>query len=504
MIAFPSLALILALATPAKADHRVSEVAPFVGSEVALVAHLDLTRLDIEKLAHPVLSRLGDEEDVREWSDRGTKWVAMLRQAGAKDLYVLVSLEDLPGPPVAVVPLSEGADAQAIGRVLCGGGNEKPPYAWPTCATIHHAVFAGTTAALDRARRPLGEPRPDLASAFEDSGDGPVRLLILPSLTQRRVLEEFVPILPKELGGGPSTSLIEGLRWASITLETEAKPALRLVVKAKDAATARRLIEIGKDALTSIGQADQGKAVAAEIARIRPEVADDRITARLDLDRAADLAVIPYRAVMETSERSRCVENLKMIGLAMHNYHSTHSSFPPAASRDKAGRPLLSWRVQLLPFLDQEALFKEFHLDEAWDSPHNKPLIARMPQVFACPNESRTLRKSGKTTYLTPRGKATIFTGGDGIKINEITDGTSNTILVVDASDELAVIWTKPDDWDVDPELKKDSLFGHHAGGVRTLFADGSARRLKSSITVATLRALLTRNGGEVISVDNY
>ena len=72
-----------------------------------------------------------------------------------------------------------------------------------------------------------------------------------------------------------------------------------------------------------------------------------------------------------------------------------------------------------------------------------------MPAVYTCPSGSRTPAKEGKTTYLTPRGPATIFPGADAIKIQDITDGTSNTIFVVDASDAAAVTWTKPDDWDI-------------------------------------------------------
>ena len=91
-----------------------------------------------------------------------------------------------------------------------------------------------------------------------------------------------------------------------------------------------------------------------------------------------------------------------------------------------------------------------------------------MPAVYTCPSGSRTLAKEGKTTYLTPRGPSTIFPGAQAIEIRDIEDGTSNTILVVDASDAAAVTWTKPDDWDISAELKVQSLFGHHPIGVRT------------------------------------
>ena len=198
------------------------------------------------------------------------------------------------------------------------------------------------------------------------------------------------------------------------------------------------------------------------------------------------------------------MNNLKQIGLAMHNYHATNGSFPPAYTVDKDGKPLLSWRVLILPFLEQEALYKEFHLDEPWDSPHNKPLIERMPTSYVCPSESDRRVDRGKTTYLTPRGKATIFPGSEGIKLQKITDGTSNTIFIVDAPSSRAVTWTKPDDWDVEMNADLKQIFGRHPEGTNFGFADGSVHFIKDTIDPKTLLNLLTRDGGEVISSDEF
>ena len=495
MISSLSIALLLSLSGSVASDRLAQEIAPFLNEEVAIVVHADLESLDVDRIARPILGRLVDETEVGEGSGNFTKWVTALKQAGAKDLYILVNPVDMPGPPIAIVPFGPGADANMIGQILCGGGKDKTRYSWPTCATIRNAVFAGTTAALDRARRAVEAPRSELKAAFAASVEGPIQVLFLPSPNQRRILDELIPILPKELGGGPGTSLTRGLLWASITLEMKAKPTLHMVFQSKDADAAHRLIQIGTDAVKLMGQPD--------ILKAGTELVNDRIVIGLDLERAADLAEIPYRSAMDGSERRRCVDNLKQIGLALHNYHSTHGSFPPSASRDKQGRPLLSWRVHILPFLDQQqTLFNEFHLDEPWDSAHNKPLVAKMPTTYINPKTSRKLQKSGKTTYLVPVGKSTIFTGGAGIKINEVTDGTSNTIMAVDASDALAVEWTKPEDWTVDPEVKKDALFGHYPEGAWMLFADGSARFIKQGISLTTLNSLLTRNGREILKED--
>ena len=139
------------------------------------------------------------------------------------------------------------------------------------------------------------------------------------------------------------------------------------------------------------------------------------------------------------------INNMKMIMLAMHNYHDANKRFPPAYKADKEGKPLLSWRVLILPMIEQADLYNQFHLDEPWDSENNKKLIAKMPAEYRSPNSKAG---EGKTNYLTVRGENTVFPGKQGVRIADITDGTSFTIAIVEASDEKAVIWTKPDDFE--------------------------------------------------------
>jgi hypothetical protein len=127
-----------------------------------------------------------------------------------------------------------------------------------------------------------------------------------------------------------------------------------------------------------------------------------------------------------------------------------------------------------------------------------------MPSTYRCPAGSSKRADQSKTTYLTPRGNATIFPGSEGIKIQKITDGTSNTIFVVDASDGRAVTWTKPDDWDVDPKLDLKGIFGHHPGGTPFALADGSVRFIKDSVALGILEQLVTRDGGEVVDYSSF
>jgi len=195
------------------------------------------------------------------------------------------------------------------------------------------------------------------------------------------------------------------------------------------------------------------------------------------------------------ARRTQCVNNLKQIALAMHNYVSVYGCFPPAATYDADGKPLLSWRVLVLPYLEQETLYSQFHLDEAWDSPHNKPLADQMPSMFTCP--SKPLAK-GLTTYEVIIDSHSMFTGKrSGVPLKSVTDGSPNTLLVVESKNP--VFWSKPDDL---PLLYKDPMLGigsAHASGSNAAMADGSVRFIQNSISPGVLRALVTRDGKEPV-----
>ena len=204
------------------------------------------------------------------------------------------------------------------------------------------------------------------------------------------------------------------------------------------------------------------------------------------------------QAAREAARRNQSMNNLKQIGLSLLNYENAYNQFPARAVFDKEGKPLLSWRVQMLPYLEESALYKQFHLDEPWDSPNNKPLIARIPPTFC--NPARPV--DGKTNYLAPVGPGLMFEGTSSRKMNQITDGTSNTILVVEANEERAVEWTKPDDLDVNLDKPLAGLGQFNPNGILAVFGDCHVDRLPNDISPDVLKALFTIGGGEPVSVD--
>ncbi len=241
----------------------------------------------------------------------------------------------------------------------------------------------------------------------------------------------------------------------------------------------------------------------ASFASLQPVRDGDRVSVSVDSDAGmattgtlVALLLPAVQAAREAARRAQSQNNLKQIALAMHNYHDVHRHFPPAAIVDPKGKKLLSWRVSLLPYLEANNLYKQFHLDEPWDSEHNRKLISQMPTVYRNPN----LPSSDKTDYLAPTGKGTIFGGPRAPRMADILDGTSNTILVVEADADRAVIWTKPDDLEIDPNNPSAGLGHVRIQGFLAAMADGSVHFIPAAVAADRLRALFTRAGGEAVS----
>jgi prepilin-type processing-associated H-X9-DG protein len=252
------------------------------------------------------------------------------------------------------------------------------------------------------------------------------------------------------------------------------------------------------------------EALDAGLKALTLERKDDTVQVAFGMDVAGPIALLTeaFGKTRMAAGRMRSSNNLKQIGLAFHNYESSYGTFPPAAICDKSGKPLLSWRVAILPYIEQDNLYKQFRLNEPWDSEHNKKLLAMMPPTYVA--DPDTMKKmpapaeggdgipaNQKTVYRVFVGGGAAFDLRKGVSIVDFTDGTSNTILVVEGG--AGVPWTKPEDYPFDPKKPLPKLGGIFEKGFNAAFADGSVRFISESVKPEAMKGFITRAGGEVI-----
>jgi prepilin-type processing-associated H-X9-DG protein len=204
------------------------------------------------------------------------------------------------------------------------------------------------------------------------------------------------------------------------------------------------------------------------------------------------------QAAREAARRSQCNNNLKQIGLALQTYNDIYGTFPPAYIPDANGKPMHSWRVLILPFMEQKSLYDRYNFDEPWDGPNNRQLSAMIPASYHCPADPA----GTSTNYAVITGPGTMFDGETAATGMSITDGTSNTIMVVETT--AGMNWMEPRDLDLNTmtlqvNASPAEISSHHPGGANILFADGHTTFLQQSILAQVLRALITKAGDEPI-----
>ncbi len=533
-----SLCFLLFLSPPAAPAQtfdpaaRAAAVAPFLDDQTIAVGHVDVGRLDAVAIA----KFLGDvipagEQHVAPLEELITIFKMKFGAAGIRELYAVVNLQDIPKEPVFVVaPLAAGSDAKSAAEVL------KEWTRLPAAEAIGNTLVAGQSGTLARLKTHRATPRPDLAKAFALAGDTAAQVILAPTDDTRRVIREMLPRLPEQIGGGSGVAVADGVRWAVLSVNSPPKLSLQLTVQAKDETAAAALRGIALSAIQQFrdrqlkpaGTVKPGEREAAEalLTLLTPQLKGDQLViSRVQGDEEVKTLVrtlLPaVQAARTAAGRSQSSNNLKQLGIAMHNFHDAHKHFPPQAIRSKDGKPLLSWRVAVLPYLDQQALYNEFKLDEPWDSEHNKKLIEKLPPQLASPHLGDALIAKGMTSYLVPLTKAPpavslvkqddlkkpitsgkdemIFDLPQGTTMARILDGTSNTILVLEAHPKAAVIWTKPDDLVIDPAAPLAQLTGQPNGGASAVFADVSVHFLKTSIDPKTFWNLLRMNDLNVV-----
>lgn len=210
--------------------------------------------------------------------------------------------------------------------------------------------------------------------------------------------------------------------------------------------------------------------------------------------RASGFEIRTIEAGPQKKSAAPVKNNLKQIGLAFHNYEGVYQSLPRANGSGDGTKTGLSWRVHLLPYLEQQDLYDQFHLDEPWDSEHNKSLIEKMPAIFQSPD----VQEAGKTAFHVFAAENSAVSTNKGMRFADITDGTSNTILVVAAGADTADIWTKPGGLSFDPKAPRKSL-GNVGKELWVVMCDGAAFKVSPECDDITLANLISINDGNVV-----
>lgn len=223
-----------------------------------------------------------------------------------------------------------------------------------------------------------------------------------------------------------------------------------------------------------------------------------------------------FSAARDSATRMQCANNLKQIALAIHNYHDIYKSFPPAYIADDDGRPMHSWRVLILPFMEQQPLYEAYNFDEPWDGPNNRKLLAHMPYAYSCSTQrNRELEPHTYTNYVAVVGDNTAWPGQQARRFNDFVDGTSQSLLVCEFAN-CQINWMEPTDISYDDAvqlLQSHDTYPYTGHVIRTYFyewstgrnvalADASVKYLVEAIDTEDAKRLLTVNDGEPLDFD--
>lgn len=534
---YPRLTLLLAAIlsfgsiTPSfAADHAA--IAPYLTDDVVGIAYVDLEKIDVAQMIdQAVRLNLVPEQEIAAAKAHAAKMQASyaeLPQQGAKKAYVLLRVKDIfDGGPTWIVETNGSKEAglvmdmlrdwikrsKSLGDLL----DVLPKTMEPEGSLI---LGGGSTEKLQELRTNRTKtPRADAVAALAQLENADAGAIVVLDSESRRVVREMFPQLPAPFQEINGSLVADGVRWAGVAVNfpPELKVTLNVETTQPEAATTLeqtvgKAMLLAKALLTKesidgppVHQA-RAKGLLPLLSLVAPKVDGSQLSITFGDDEEEVAFLRNFVPAMtqqlrdESYRRSR-MNNFKQIALGMLNYENARKSLPAFASYDAEGRPLLSWRVYVLPYLEQQALFNQFHLDEPWDSEHNRKLIDQMPDVFADPDPAirAAVGDKGRTTFVVPTGEGLIFGKKEGAKFKEMIDGTSNTILAIEVVPERAVVWTKPDDWEVDMAKPLAGVARKDRSGFIAARVDGSVTFISNDNSSEVMRKLLTPAGEEVI-----
>lgn len=212
------------------------------------------------------------------------------------------------------------------------------------------------------------------------------------------------------------------------------------------------------------------------------------------------LAALLLPAVQQArtaARRSQSKNNMKQIGLALHNYHDYQGVFPPGGTTTAEGKPYHAWQTSILPYMEQSQLYNEIDFDKPWDDPTNQFLFEEEIPQYLNPSIDETISPEGLglSHYV---GNELLLKKNSGLKLREVTDGASNTILASESGENFKP-WADPTNIANPANLIGSGKKSSYPGGNNVLMSDGRVVFISENIDPAILEALSTPDGGEVV-----
>ena len=536
-------------------------LAPLINEKTIIVAQLNLDAVDFSQIRQFALDGVEqyvklqgfEQKSIDEVLKEGAKVIdaklpmveavygQFIASSGLRSVYFISYYDHIPAMPGFLVTPTQGmTEAQLAFLKENIEENMQIPFVFEKNGFLIVPLGDAYTLDEDVLTEYLDALKPAKVAAFENAFAGTdtaiLRLaVVVPENLTEILAEAGVPVMPIPQLGTLLYLLNEHTRWANVVVDLK-KPDLRATIQmsSNDSAVEARetlidLVDMGAAMMIMQMEQDENVAEFAPFAAaylrgvfrtLLPAVADDRLVYETSGEKNAAAAVgvggvavallLPaVQAAREAARRMQCSNNLKQLGLAFLNYHDAHKTFPPAYTVDKNGKPLHSWRVLILPYIEQSALYEAIRLDEPWDSEHNSQFHDMVIPTFRCPSNSNVM-PGADCCYTAVIGENTVFPGAKAVTFGDIRDGTSNTILFTERLEP--VCWMDPTrELTLETILEQgginedyEGIGSYHTGGINAVFCDGSVQFLSEYIDLELLENLFKRNDGKTPPYGSY
>ncbi|MEM9826568.1 MAG: DUF1559 domain-containing protein [Planctomycetota bacterium] len=466
-------------------DESLRALVQFAEPSTLAMVRLNTSRIDAAAVADYFIKQSGDvrnEANLRRVAMMADGFLTSMRQAGAKDLVVTLSADELlKMTPAIMTRVDDPNMVKGLLSMAWSPLSERSPL---TMRSVGDVTCFGANSTLDRISDPANRDQ-RFANLFAGRSLDHQLMISWPKENREDLMQLWPDALPEASPVQFSPrQLLKDVDAIRVAWSLPPEPAFSMTLFVVDQAAAQRV-----------------GALVREITR----QADDRLprmtvsvdAASVQVDASAkvvgDFMAANFQSLRAAARRQQRANDFKQMGVAMHNHFAAKKKLPDTIV-DENGNALLSHRVAMLPYLDQTAIFDAIKRDEAWDSQANQEYAETVIRVFG---------DTDRTNIRIPVIKGSLYADSETPKtFRSIRDGTSNTIAMAEAPSAAATPWMKPGFWELDEDNLIDSFFGDRESAMVLMF-DGSVQTLSRTIDPKMLRALLTHDGREVIDREN-